>query len=117
MLPVVIQIGTAGQVKGMHRDEFPLSFLGKQSIKRASEIMHDPDTQRWYISVPKKGVFMRVYTCGEFDSYGSARDFEVEWMNACLAAQAEPLSVKGLRLAERLAATPSWRKKGGGKKK
>ncbi len=92
----VLVIAPTGTVKSMHSDKFPLAFLGRQEIERASDIRFDSDTQKW-------GIWFRV---GEefvapsrpshygFDSYESARDYEVQVMNRSLAGGVSPLAVE-----------------------
>ena len=108
MVPIVIDISPLGRVAGMHRDEFNLKFLGKQTITRASEITHNPETQQWEIRVPPdefasaripSGAWPVIKSCGTFPSYNKARDFEVDWMNSCRIAGFKPGSQKGQRLA------------------
>jgi hypothetical protein len=97
---IVIDITPAGRVQGMHRDEFNLGFLGQQVITRASEILFNRDKQEWEIALPVgKKDYKVVPECGTHDSYNTARNFEVKWMNACRLAGVEPGSKPGRNLA------------------
>lgn len=101
MQEIVIDIDPEGVVKGMHRDEFNLGFLGKQKIVRASEIKFSTDSQKWeiFIPLPVGGDELLVKECGQFDSYNVARNFEVLWMNECRLAGVEPYSEAGRAVA------------------
>lgn len=111
MQDIVIDISTEGVVKGMHRDEFNLGFLGRQKINRASEIKFNDRSQKWEILVPVEyGPHMTPVTpeyelvaeCGYFDSYNTAREFEVRWMNECRIAGVPPGEYAGRRIASLL---------------
>lgn len=117
MLDIVIDIAPNGRVSGMHRDEFNLNFLGKQTITRASELTHNPDSQRWEIRLPPASGAENTPTaqwpviaqCGDFASYNEARDFEVSWMNECRKQGVEPGSERGLDIAAAYATYKRWR--------
>ena len=47
----VIDFTPEGMAQAMHNDKFDLSFLGRQSIERATEIVFDEDYQQWARSV------------------------------------------------------------------
>ena len=49
---IVIDCKNDGTVSGMHFDEFDLGFLGKKTVRRASEIIHNPETDLWDILLP-----------------------------------------------------------------
>ena len=92
----VLVIAPTGTVKSMHSDKFPLAFLGRQEIERASDIRFDSDTQKW-------GIWFRV---GEefvapsrpshygFDSYETARQVEVRIMNESLKTGSCPTRIQ-----------------------
>lgn len=69
----------------MHCDKFNLAFLGKRSVRRASDIKHNPDTDCWGIYMDNgKGEFMLTGNALQgFAEYEEARKFEVEWLNRC----------------------------------
>lgn len=87
----VIAISATGGVKSMHNDRFPLSFLGEQSIYRASDIKWNESRQNWEIWFNVAGSFLKPFAEYKgFSSYEKARDFEVEVMNQCLKEDALP---------------------------
>lgn len=104
---MVVNIDPTGTVRAMHRDEFNLGFLGKQEIKRASEIKFDEGNQLWDIYIPPKdGLPVEqwhtfIYIRG-FSTYKKARDFEVLWLEHCALECIVPLSSCGMELAEKL---------------
>lgn len=87
----VVSISPSGAVKSMHSDAFSLSFLGKQQIVRASDICWDEDEQYWSIWFNVDGVFEAPSVEYQgFDSYESARAFEVQVMNECIKDELPP---------------------------
>lgn len=113
---IVIDISSSGQVKGMHRDEFNLGFLGAQRITRASDIRFDEKTQNWRIWLANDEIdfkvalpsthtamtFTLVDEVGAFPTYNSARDFEVLWLNTCMRQDVAPLSDDGKKIGRYL---------------
>jgi hypothetical protein len=104
---MVIDITPAGEVSAMHREQFPLSFLGKQSIRRASEIKFDEGTQKWDVHVPGMMVhdaesWIAIEDARGFASYDVARKFEVRWLEECKLASVHPLSGEGRVIAARI---------------
>lgn len=97
---IVIDCKANGTVESMHFDEFDLKFLGRKSVKRASEIMHNPETDLWDIEIPESGVHPQ--SSRGFTGYDIARRFEVEWLQACRKAGCSPLSDLGRVIADRL---------------
>lgn len=82
---MVITFGADGKVGAMHNDAFNLSFLGKRTIKRASDIVFNPESDKWDIFM-NDGTGAFVLTSDSlkgFDDYEQARKFEVNWLNAC----------------------------------
>lgn len=107
---MVISIDPAGAASAMHRDDFPLGFLGKQKIARASEIKFNDSSQLWDIYAPYRDGdpvedWHTFYYIREFKTYDSARRFEVLWMEHCALQSIAPLSTEGKQLAERLRMT------------
>lgn len=82
----VIVIGPGGVVKSMHSDKFPLGFLGRQTIERASDIRFSEEDQKWGIWFNVDGQFVppAKTTHAGFDTYEGARDYEVRVMNESL---------------------------------
>lgn len=92
---MVISFEPTGEVNAMHRDEFPLGFLGRQEISRASEIIFDDKSQKWGIYVSTNGLpdplpltragtpdfqFILYDGAHDIDGYNTARDIEVRWL-------------------------------------
>lgn len=93
----VIEFFPSGEVEAMHNDEFPLSFLGRQSIERATEIAFDPAKQAWAICLPNVLHGYLVVDGGEgFLTYEGARKVEVVWLNQCRMEGVSPDSPDGL---------------------
>lgn len=99
---IVIDINGDGTVEAMHRDGFPLSFLGKMQIRRASELLFDPETQSWYIQPwtyedgASEPTRHNVPEASGFSSYEAARTVEVAWFDACRLAGVSPVSPDGV---------------------
>lgn len=107
-MELVIDIHEHGAVEAMHSEEFSLNFLGKQEIKRASDIRFNTDTQLWGIWVADymesdEPVFRTPIEAWEgFSSYKDAVDFEVLALNTLREANLSPFSTEGIHLAEKL---------------
>lgn len=100
MSQAIITFDAFGGVEAMHRDEYPIDFLGKMTITRASEIVFDEETQKWGIVLvdPKlcaPGTAMPEATKG-YHGYDIARAVEVAWLDACRLDGVMPLSDMGL---------------------
>lgn len=95
---MVIDFSVAGEVEAMHRDSFPLSFLGPQTITRASDIRFDGDTQLWDIHVAEGDGFVEVPGAKGFSTYDEGRRMEVRWFEACRLHGLKPLETEGLAL-------------------
>ena len=95
---MVITFGTGGKVEAMHRDAFNLSFLGKRTITRASEILFNDDTNHWDIYMDDgMGEFCVTSPALEgFDEYEVARQFEVKWLDECRLRGIDPVGADGL---------------------
>lgn len=95
---MVIDFSTTGGVEAMHRDSFDLSFLGKQSISRASDIRHNEETQKWDIYVALDDNFVDVAQAHGFDTYEDARRCEVRWFELARLHSVPPTSDDGRNL-------------------
>lgn len=93
MEPMVYDFSPEGGVSGLHRDTFSLAFLGKQAIKRASEIVFNEESQLWDVVLPEHDA--PAPEAAGFDSYDTARRFEAAWLDACRLHSIEPMSVSG----------------------
>src|SRR5215208_5034176 len=111
----VIDFSPDGGVEALYNDNFQLSFLGKQSIQRATEIKFREREQDWGIylersSMGAKGHFFPVVeadpdreglnrvcpaTVG-FSTYEGARQVEGAWLNVCRKKCVSPDSPDGL---------------------
>lgn len=105
---MVIDFDPSGAASAMHRDSFSLGFLGKQEIKRASEIKFNESTQKWDVYLPTGAQvhdadawFAAAPACG-FNKYDTARKFEVLWLEHCALQSIAPLDPKGISLAQEL---------------
>ena len=96
---MVIDFSPEGSVEAMHRDQFALGFLGKQSISRASDIKFDEDSQTWAIHVIIDSVPQPLIDDATgFASYEQARRIEVEWFEKCRLHQVTPVGVIGKKM-------------------
>lgn len=77
---LVIEITPEGVVRSLHTDKFPLTFLGNMSVERASNIVFNDNRQTWEVVIEHEGE-RAVFN--DFDTYESARAFEVKWLNFC----------------------------------
>lgn len=93
--PMVLDFTPDGRVQAMHRDVFPLGFLGKQTIKRASDIQHDAETDTWAIHVAVGDQFVPVAGASGFPTYDAARRMEVRWFEMCRIHSVSPTSDDG----------------------
>lgn len=85
---MAVSFDTDGSVEAMCREAmFDLSFLGRQKIERASEILFNEDTQKWYFTY---GPGLSRRTSQEFDTYERAREVEVAWFEYCRLDGIEP---------------------------
>lgn len=99
----VISFKPNGEVTALHNDNFDLSFLGRQQIKRATDIRFDGSTQTWGLWLPKPwphvgGEYYTFHGAGGFASYETARKAEVEWLNASAALGIDPAGESGVAL-------------------
>lgn len=97
----VINIETSGKTHGLHFDEFDLGFLGDKRISRASSIEFDEEAQSFFV-LPAGYDKPNSIATG-FSGYDVARDFEVEWLQACMmAGKVQPHSTVGIVLAHEI---------------
>jgi hypothetical protein len=94
---IVVDIQPDGRVEGLHFDDFDLGFLGRKEVTRASEIVHNSETQLWDVVLP--GATEPHMAAAGFDSYNKAREFEVLWLQHCRMAEADPYSEDGAVIA------------------
>lgn len=81
----VVVFSPGGGVRSMHSDKFSLGFLGRQNIRRASDIRFNVDTQLWDIWFVHDGEYVEpTPEYARFPGYEAARDFEVRVVNRCL---------------------------------
>lgn len=96
-MELAIDFSPDGGVEALYNDNFQLSFLGEQSIQRATEIAFDPKAQAWAICLPHVLHGYLVVDGGEgFTTYEGARQVEVAWFNACRIEGVAPNSPDGL---------------------
>lgn len=103
---MVVDFNSDGSAEAMHRDQFDLGFLGKQEIQRASEIVFDPETQKWDITVTREQLgtpeaFFAYVRSKGYATYEEARTAEVTWFEDCRLLSLSPLSIKGASLIRR----------------
>jgi hypothetical protein len=85
---IVLDFSPSGGAEAMHFDHFPLSFLGKMKVTRASEIVFNQDTQSWDAHIFGSGTLI----VEDFPGYGIARHFEVEFVQTCRKIRQYPNS-------------------------
>lgn len=95
---MVISVAATGVVEAMHRDTFPLGFLGKQSVQRASEIVFDEDSQLWDLRIRVGSEFVPVNEARGFESYETARSVEVRWLELARLHGISPTSPDGVHI-------------------
>ncbi len=99
----VISIAVDGYISAMHNDKFDLSFLGKQSIKRASEITFNEETQKWDIKLLEYKYNQEdIEELNRFNTYEEARQVEVEWLNICREKGIVPILQEGITHLKRI---------------
>lgn len=79
---MVIDFTPEGQVQALHQDAFPLWFLGRMEVTRASTIAFNEESQRWDIHLHLPGG--AKWSCPELtgiDGYELARLVEVTWLD------------------------------------
>lgn len=106
---MVLSFSDTGEVSALHRDEFDIGFLGKQEIKRASEILFNELSQKWAVHLPDHDGnygLPPIRAAKGFVTYKQARDFEVEWLEHCALQGVEPISLMGIAIANTLRGNP-----------
>lgn len=78
---IVIDFVPGKGVKALHMDEFPLSFLGRMKIDRASTIDFNPETQLFDINLKEATKYDHFYAeaCNGCMVHTIARDPEGPW--------------------------------------
>lgn len=99
MNSMVIDFTSDGTAQAQHRDGFPLGFLGKQEIERASEIVFNDETQQWDIHVRIPGGGFALHSAAmSFAGYDIARKVETRWLDECRSQDiTDPISGPGIR--------------------
>jgi hypothetical protein len=97
---MIIDFAPDGTVQAQHNDKFPLGFLGKQTIERASDIRFNEETQKWdmYVALSgedNNGVFYLPIGGAGFDSYDEARKIEAQWLDLCRLVSVQPIGLEG----------------------
>lgn len=94
---LVISFDESGQAESLHIDQFDLSFLGKKTIKRATDIVFCEDKQSWTIYLLDSDGAKRPLVAGAsgFTSYEQARKVEVGWLNLCRLNEVDPCTDYG----------------------
>ena len=100
MKEIVIDIAPTGRTHALHFDEFPLTFLGKAKVTRASNIVFNEQLQCWDIILPDMDVAY-AENMG-FQSYEEAREFEVTWLQECKKRGINPYDSEAEDLAGEL---------------
>jgi len=100
---IVIAVDNAGAMSALHMDEFPLTAIGKVKLERASTIEFDEDRQTFFVLPVGQEKAIRV--ASDFPGYEIAREFEIEWLQACTRAQCDPHGTVGISLAAHARAT------------
>lgn len=97
---MVIDFRPDGGIEAMHRDAFPMGFLGKQTIRRASDIRHDEENDTWtiFLAGDEPDTFIEVAQARGFPTYDAARRMEVRWLEMARLHQTSPMSEEGLAL-------------------
>lgn len=97
---MVIDFRADGAAEAMHRDTFPLGFLGKQTVRRASEIRFDEQSQDWFVELldTDGNALPVVDEARGFATYDEGRKMEVRWLEVSRMHGLEPLSIEGIAL-------------------
>lgn len=122
---IVISISPSGGVSALHMDEFPLSFLGRMEVNRASTIDFNQETQRFDINLKDATKYEHknalphwfvvrylpdgrknctpypASACG-FEGYDEARAYEVAWIQQCVLIGVDPLDRAGIEVIDSL---------------
>lgn len=103
---MVIDVAVDGAVHAMHRENvLTLGFLGKQSIRRASDLVFNEDTQQFDIHLAAGNTFLPpVPEARGFPTYEAARQMEVRWLEMARLHGVPPASPEGRTLLSSLRA-------------
>lgn len=103
MSELVIDFKNTGEVSSLHMDAFDLGFLGDKKVFRQTDIVFDDETQLWNIIYLIEGAtqFHDSALYG-FNSYETARKFEVLWLNDCRLMGIPPASADGVEAMKTL---------------
>ena len=97
-----ISFSADGTVQAMTREDlFPLGFLGKQRITRASELKFNEHTQDWgiHLATDVEGEFADpVDGATGFPTYEAARKAEVSWLEHSRLLNISPTSERGVQI-------------------
>ncbi len=99
---LVIEIGCTGVTEALHTDNFDLGFLGDKKVRRQTDILFNESTQKWNIRYLGEDIDVSNSYLSGFDTYDSARAFEVTWVNDCRLTGVAPESEEGMALAKEL---------------
>lgn len=99
---LVIDFLDDGCVEAMHVTQFDLGFLGNKSVKRATEILFDENTQKWYLSLCTDAGPHPLPKYQWLD-YDTARDAEVVWLNSCRRGGIDPTTPHAAKMLRILA--------------
>ena len=122
---IVIDFNPEEGVSALHMDEFPLSFLGRMKIDRASTIDFNDETQLFDINLKTATRFdvrqvqgkLRIFTYSRgrrkseplgdypaealgFIGYDEAREYEVAWIQECKKVGVDPLEPEGIEIIQ-----------------
>jgi hypothetical protein len=81
----IIIISPDGEIKTIYNDELQEMDLGALSVKRASNVEFDEDSQKWRIVDAETDSLIGV----GFDKRSDAIDYEVQFLNGRLAVSGE----------------------------
>lgn len=98
----VIDFNAAGTVSAQYREGGrSIGFLGKQKITRASEVLHDFESQTFYVVIEEDNEDKIIPPCAKgFLTYEEGREFEAAWLDECRIAGASPLTFQGQIIGE-----------------
>lgn len=102
---LVIDFKNDGSVASLHTDAFDLGFLGDKKVYRQTDIVFNSDTQLWDMDYLINGNPQYRFIGQElsgFESYETARAYEVRWLNACRLAGMNPASNMALCLMKQI---------------
>lgn len=95
----IVTFSNDGTVNALYNERLRLDFLGKQSIRRATDIRHNNEEQMWEIFLVDAAGCTKKTSLPLFATYEKARAFEIKWLNWCAYHAVEPTSSVGIRLA------------------